>query len=383
MTVSRMTRLALLLAAVAFTPSGARAQRAVQRPGPTPGTPCCTITAIDLRTGRVSAQMNASKRIFEFLMTDRAQLMKLRVGQPIFANFTTSRVSVNGIEPCCGIVGVPPAQEPSAAPPPSAKSDSKPTTTSNGGSFNSMKVDITTVTPNEGTTMTAIRGRLSADSDNARGETDRHSIVPTRRTIVATSPHSLGKSRRLMDDPAIGEYVKIAVWALKGFEIKSALLAGHKYMISNCLGIKVKAGEFALIVPDPDLRVVSDGLVLTFTIAHVAMNAFSIRLRPDLTDANQPCHFSGAVAVGGGADNVRYEMHFNPVLDLEQCKIGSMGMVHQVWRIGTLHLDPLPSAVSNLAADMIEDSLTAFANFNLTDRIVAALNGAAGSQCHT
>ncbi len=31
---------------------------------------------------------------------------------------------------------------------------------------------------------------------------------------------------------------------------------------------------------------------------------------------------------------------------------------------------------------MIEDSFTAFANFDLTDRVVAALNAAVGAQCH-
>jgi hypothetical protein len=189
-------------------------------------------------------------------------------------------------------------------------------------------------------------------------------------------------SERLKDDPAIGEYVKLAVWALKGFEIKSALLAGHKYMINDCLGMKVSAGEFALTIPDPDLRVVSDGMVLTFAIPHVAMNAFSVRLRPDLTDALEPCHFSGVVGIAGAADDVRYEMHFDPQLDLEQCKIGSMGEVHQVWRIGTLRLEPLPAAVTNLAGDMVEDALTAFANLDVTDRIVAVLNAAADTQCH-
>ena len=325
----------------------------------------------------VSGKVTSSNSVFQFKVADRTTLSTLKVGQSVYANFTTHQVSINGRSACCTV-----SSEPTASPAPPVPPNSKPTTTSTTGKFDSMKVVLPQLAPNEESTAGAIRGLISADSENARGERDLHYGPVDGRTIVANPPHSLGKSRRLKDDPAIGEYVKIASWALKGFEIKTALLAGHKYMINSCLGMKVNAGEFALTIPDPDLRVVSDGLVLTFTVSHIAMTAFTVRLRPDPTDAIQPCHFSGKVGISGGADNVRYELHFDPVLDLEQCKIGSIGQVHQVWRIGTLHLDPLPSAVSGLARNMIEDSFTAFANFDVIDRIVAALNGAAGSQCH-
>lgn len=376
-----------IVLALAFAPLVAHAQHAIQPPVGTAGdpccgaSPCCEITAIDDRTGRVSARSAAAKRDFEFVVTDRAQLTRLKVGQPVFANFKTNRVSITGIAACCTIVLAAPTKAAGPPPPPSAM-DKKPTTKPTTSSLDSMNVDLSRIAPIEGTTTTAIRGVLSADSENTGGQTDRHRMVPAARPFVATPPHSLGKSRRLKDDPAIGEYIKAAAWALKGFEVKTVLLAGHKYMVNECLGMKVNAGEFALTVPDPDLRVVSDGLVLTFAIAHVAMNAFSVRLRPDPTDVIQPCHFSATVGIGGSADNVRYELHFDPVLDIEQCRIGSMGQVHQVWRIGTLHLNPLPAAVSNLAGDMIEDSLTAFANADLVDRIVAVLNAAATNQCH-
>lgn len=386
MTLPRLSPPVALFLALAFTPLAARAQHAVQPPVGTAGdpccgaSPCCEITAIDLRSGRVSARAaDAKHEVFEFIVTDRVQLTKLKVGQSVFANFKTNRVSITGVAACCTIVLASPTKAP--APPPAA-SDKKPPVKATTNSLDSMRVDDSKIAPIEGTTTTAIRGILSADSENTSGQTDPHRIVPPTRSFVGTPPHSLGKSRRLKDDPAIGEYVALAVSALKGFEIKTALLAGHKYMVNNCLGMKVNAGEFALKVPDPDLRVVNDGLLLTFTIAHVTMNAFSIRLRPDPTDVIQPCHFSGTVGIGGGADNVRYELHFDPVLDVEQCRIGSMGQVHQVWRIGTLHLNPLPAAVSNLAGDMIEDSLTAFANADLVDRIVAVLNAAATNQCH-
>lgn len=400
MTFSRMSHIIVLLAALAFSPFVVRAQPAVQRPAAAAARPCCKITSIDLRTGHIAAQVVESKRAFAFIVTDRAKLIKLRAGQPIFATFKANRVFVEGLGPVDGFGPVdgygpvdgigpvdglaPPNGKPGLAPPPPAKAESKPTKPSTAGSFDLMKVDVSTATPTEDTAATtaAIRGRYSADSENARGETDRHSIVAKGRSFGSIVPHSLGRSERLKDDPAIGEYVKLAVWALKGFEVKMSLLAGHKYMISDCLGVKVSAGEFAMTIPDPDLRVVNDGMVLTFAIPHVAMNAFSVRLRPDVTDAIEPCHFSGAVGIAGSADDLRYEMHFDPTLDLEQCKIGSMGQMHQVWRVGTVRLEPLPPAVTSAASDMIGDALTAFANFDVTDRIVATLNAAADTQCH-
>jgi len=62
--------------------------------------------------------------------------------------------------------------------------------------------------------------------------------------------------------------------------------------------------------------------------------------------------------------------------------VGSMGDVHEVWRIGSLKLDPLPGEVGVVAKNMVEDALTYGSNFNIVDRIVAAINGAIGLQCH-
>ncbi len=379
----RVALLTTLLAMLTLAPPVVLAQPAVQRPVTASSSACCAITTIDLRTGHVRAQAKEPERDFEFIVADRAVLARLKVGQPIFANFKTNRVSVDGLDACCSIAAAPPINEARAPSSSSSKPEGKQTTKPTTGSFNSMKVDVSPIHPIEDTTSTttAIRGVMSANDENARGQTDPH-LVPKAHVFIAMPPHTVGRSRRLTDDPAINEYVKTAVSALKGFTINTALLAGHKYMINSCLGVKVNAGEFALTVPDPDLRVVSDGLVLTFSIAHVAMSAFSVRLRPDPTDIVQPCHFGGTIGIGGAADDVRYELHFDPILDLEQCKIGSMGKLHQVWRIGTLRLSPLPAEVSSLAGNMIEDSLTAFANVDIVDRIAAALNAAANAQCH-
>ena len=245
-----------------------------------------------------------------------------------------------------------------------------------------VKTDLSTITVSEGTTETAIRGIMSSDAENARGERDNYTVVPRMQSPLLAGFRLGSRTRRLKDDPNVQTYLDVAKLALNGFDVHTALLAGHKYMIADCLGIKIHAGEFVLKIPDPDLRVENTGIVLTFNIPQISMTAVSFRFRPDPGDLNQPCHFSGAQGIGASADNVSLEMHFDPILDLQQCKIGTLGHMTQIWRIGKLRMTPLPSAVADLTANIAEDALTFASNFYIVDRIVAGLNGAAGSQCH-
>ena len=243
-----------------------------------------------------------------------------------------------------------------------------------------VRTNLALTTSADGNSPAPMRGTLSNDAENNGGETDTYATVP--RIQSALIGRLSTNTRRLKDDPNVQTYIDVAKYGLNGFQIQTTLLAGHKYMLADCLGIKVKAGEFIMTVPDPDLRVENTGMVLTFNISQLSMTAVKLRFRPDITDAAQPCHFSGGYGVGVSAQDVRLEYHFDPILDLEQCKIGSMGHITQVWRIGTLRMSPLPSAVADLAANIVEDALTYVSNFNVVDRLVAGLNGAAGSQCH-
>ena len=245
-----------------------------------------------------------------------------------------------------------------------------------------VQTDLSSTAVSDGNSVSGIRGVLSSDAENPAGDKDTYASTPTLHSqILASLPLALN-TRRLKDDPDVQKYLDVAKLALNGFEIHTALLAGHKYMINNCLGIKVSAGEFLMKIPDPDLRVENTGLVLTFSISQIAMNAFMFRFRPDVTDPTEMCHFSGRQGVGATADNVRLEMHFDPILDLQQCKIGSMGHITQIWRIGKLRMSPLPSPVADLVGNIIEDALTYASNFNVVDRLVAGFNGLAGAQCH-
>lgn len=66
--------------------------------------PCCSITAIDQRTGIVTGKVNATSQLFEFKLTNPALLQSLKVGEAIYANFTARQVSLDGKSPCGTIV---------------------------------------------------------------------------------------------------------------------------------------------------------------------------------------------------------------------------------------------------------------------------------------
>ena len=74
-----------------------------QRTKSSDGEPCCSIIAIDAATATVTAK-DATGKTFQFTARDAAMLRSLRVGQAVFADFMTARVSVKYGEPCCNII---------------------------------------------------------------------------------------------------------------------------------------------------------------------------------------------------------------------------------------------------------------------------------------
>jgi Cu/Ag efflux protein CusF len=74
-----------------------------QRTKSTDATPCCAISALNISQKLVTAQDKAGKT-FQFQVLDAALLRSLKVGQAVFADFTTGKVRIHGLEPCCGIV---------------------------------------------------------------------------------------------------------------------------------------------------------------------------------------------------------------------------------------------------------------------------------------
>jgi hypothetical protein len=339
--------------------------------------PGATVTSVDAKTGVVTAKVNSTGQVFEFTLANRALLSGVHAGQGVFVNLGKKQVSLDGKQPAGTITSVTaPGEGRGASITPSGNPAKSP-----GGS--SVKAPILTaaIVPLPRVEELQLNGIVSPNSENKGGEADPQIALPRAHGINLPAANA-SNAKLLRDEPNAQQILQAAAQDLRGFQIHLALLGGHKYMINNCLGIKASAGNFDLVVPDPDLRIENTSVVLTFSVSRILFNALTIRLRPDVTDIIEPCHFSGRIGIGGKADDVRLEYHFDPILYLEQCKIGSMGQIHTIWRIGSLKLDPLPGEVGIVAKNMIEDAPTYAANFNLTDRVVAALNGGIGLQCH-
>lgn len=64
---------------------------------------CCAVTGIDARAGVVTAKVNTTSQTFQFKVADVRVVRRLRVGQAVYANFTTNQVSLDGRRPCCTI----------------------------------------------------------------------------------------------------------------------------------------------------------------------------------------------------------------------------------------------------------------------------------------
>jgi len=129
-------------------------------------TPCCAVTNI-AQNGIITAKEARGTRTFHFQLTDSALRNRLRVGSPVYANFSNKQVSLDGKNACCTMLKVSIATEQSE---PGMDSKNKPS-----GKTAPSKQTTTTpapkidVTASEGaSTATAIRGRPATPAGTAK-----------------------------------------------------------------------------------------------------------------------------------------------------------------------------------------------------------------------
>jgi hypothetical protein len=126
--------------------------------------------------------------------------------------------------------------------------------------------------------------------------------------------------------------------------------------------VKVSVGEFKMKLGDANVKIVDEGIVASYKIDKISFSAFKLRFRPDVFDLAEPCHFSGRVEMGGEANDVVVELRYNPVVDIEKCRIGEPGHVYVHVDVGKIHLAPLPNGVddvTNCFKDMVVDAVNA------------------------
>jgi len=208
-----------------------------------------------------------------------------------------------------------------------------------------------------------LRGAPSLDVENEGAERDAAFDFTARlkhgKRMPAGSTAS-GATSTLMRVAQHPRREELARWledSLRDREIDVALLGGHKYMINDCLGVKASAGEFRMKLANPSVRVENSGFVLVFEIERVSLSAFKIRIRPN-PNPLELCKFGKKFEVGGAMEDVRLTLRFDPLYDLERCRIGGWGEANPEVRIGNLNLKPLQNDLDRMAKNMVEDALT-------------------------
>jgi hypothetical protein len=139
------------------------------------GEPCCAVTSVNASTGMVTAVETATGRSFQFGVTNAALLKTLHAGSPIYANFTSKQVSVDGATPCCGIVSLSAAGKAAATP---AAPASSPASVANAGG-----------TP---ASSARVKGRQnSASAAGAKTASDKPAATPAALTAPTVTAASL------------------------------------------------------------------------------------------------------------------------------------------------------------------------------------------------
>jgi hypothetical protein len=206
-----------------------------------------------------------------------------------------------------------------------------------------------------------VRGLLSPDSENAKNDRDPP-FAPAALAAVqdAASLAAAPGMVRMTEMPNAKDIAAKASNFLSQKEIKIALLGQHKYMINDCLGVKVSVGEFILKLANPTVSIVDQGIVTQFKIDKISMTAFSLRFRPDPSDLAQPCHFSGRLGLFGEANDVSITVTYNPLIDVQKCQIGNPATWVVRVGCGKVALQPLPPGIVDLTGpfnDMIVDAI--------------------------
>ena len=101
------TILVAVAAACLSEPLAAQSRDTSLRVQGTPSHPsCCSIVRVDTTKSVATAREIATGYTFRFVVRTRRVLRALRIGQPIWADFTTNTVKLQPTDakPCCGIM---------------------------------------------------------------------------------------------------------------------------------------------------------------------------------------------------------------------------------------------------------------------------------------
>jgi hypothetical protein len=66
------------------------------------GTPCCSVTTVDRKTGIVTAKNTATGETIKFRLGDAAQIGNIKIGDQVSTDIQTRQVTVHSFQPAEG-----------------------------------------------------------------------------------------------------------------------------------------------------------------------------------------------------------------------------------------------------------------------------------------
>ena len=66
------------------------------------GTPCCSVTAVDVKTGIVTAKNTATGETFKFRLVDAGKIGNIKIGDQVSTDLQTRQVTVHSFQPVEG-----------------------------------------------------------------------------------------------------------------------------------------------------------------------------------------------------------------------------------------------------------------------------------------
>ncbi len=190
--------------------------------------------------------------------------------------------------------------------------------------------------------------------------------VPT----VAQVPTNIGRVMPLRAHPRGQEIASAAASKATSPQISISLLAGEDYLVNDCLGVHASAGKFKTRLETPSVRMDGTGIVMSFLIPRISVDALTVRVRPNPGNVTNPCTFGQRFSIGGSIGDIEYEMRYDPILDLTECKLTRPGEFRTRWNIGGLNLKPLQNDLDNAARRMIEAALNGESFIELPDGLL-------------
>jgi hypothetical protein len=150
--------------------------------------PCCGVTEI-AKNGLITAKESKGTRTFQFQVADPALRSRLRVGAPVYANFDTKQVSLDGKKPCCTILKISTAaKQPVPGTTPAAPKNKPSGTTAPSKQTTTVQIPKVDVTASEGSTATAIRGRPATSATGAKQPAPGSSAAAAAAQSEAINP---------------------------------------------------------------------------------------------------------------------------------------------------------------------------------------------------